>query len=455
MEPITIIILSVLGTGICFLLYFSIKMITSPKRADTILKYIKMGKYNNAIKIAKSILQKNPHDAQIHYCLGKAYLADGKSELALMEYKFVDNNALFNEGIPEKDFRKQFAELFIKFHQPEEALKQYLLLTALEPNNAEWCLQSAKIFESHGKSEQALSYYQKTISLDRRNVQAYAASGLLLFHAGQIQEAKKAIDHAIQLSPETWSSYYYLGKILKESRDYPGAVEAFEKALREPEYKQKSLLERGLCYTASKNLDKAALEFERAIKLDPKNEKRETLLAHYLLADCKEKSRDIDTAIKEWQLIESIQPHYRDVPIKLSQYNDFPVNDCMKEYLTCNSDSFCRMASKVTKAIYGLDTKFVQSKRYGCILAASEPHTDNWRNQRIQTGLFIFYRDNTPIQDMIVRKAFDEMKLKSYSKCVILTSSSFSGPATEFAESRPIELVNKDKLEAMLTKAGF
>lgn len=454
MDPITIIILSVLGTGICFLLYFAIKSFVSPKRADTILKLIKQGKYSSAIKAAKNILQKNPRDTQIHFVLGKAYIADGKSELALTEFKFVDQNSLF-EDIPEKEFRKQFAELYTKFRQPEEALKQYLLLSKLDPNNAEWYFRTAKIFESRGKAEQALNFYQKTITYDRRNVQAYAASGLLLFQAQQYGDAKKAIDHAIQLSPETWSSYYYLGKILKESRDYPGAVEAFEKALRDPEFKQKSLIERGTCYVAAKAPEKAALEFERAIKLDPSNEKKETLYARYFLADCKEKGRDIDAAIKQWHAIQSVIPNFRDVAQKLASYSDYQTNDSMKEYLTCNSETFNEIATKVTKVCYGLETKNIMSKKFGCVLVAGEPETDNWRNQRPQTIMFIYYRDTTAIQEPLVRKAFDEMKSKAYTKLVICTSSTFSKQAEVFGESRPVELIGKEKLQAMLSKADI
>lgn len=454
MDPITIIIISVLGTGICFLLYFAIKSVTSPKRADTILKLIKQGKYGAAIKTAKSILQKNPKDSKVHFMLGKAYIADGKSELALTEFRFVDQNSLF-EDVSEKEFRKAFGELYTKFHQPEEALKQYLLLTKLDSNNAEWYFRCAKIFESRGKPDQALTFYQKTLALDRRNVQAYAASGLLLFHAQQFSEAKKAIDHAIQLSPETCSSYYYLGKILKESHDYPGAVNAFEKALRDPEFKQKSLIERGTCFVAAKSLDKAALEFERAIKLDPSNEKKETLYARYFLADCKEKSRDIDAAIKQWHIIQSVQSNFRDVAQKLASYSDYQTNDSMKEYLTSNSETFNEIATKLTKVCYGLETKNIHSKKFGCILVAGQPDTDNWRNQRPQTILFIYYRDTTAIQESLVRKAFDEMKSKAYTKLIICTSSSFSTPATTFAENRPVELVDKDKLEAMLSKANI
>ena len=80
---------------------------------------------------------------------------------------------------------------------------------------------------------------------------------------------------AIQLSPDTFSSYYYLGKILKENKDYAAAVEAFGKALRDPEYKQKSLLERGSCYASADNTEKAIVEFDRAVKASQNDSSQE------------------------------------------------------------------------------------------------------------------------------------------------------------------------------------
>ncbi len=39
-------------------------------------------------------------------------------------------------------------------------------------------------------------------------------------------------------------------------------------------------------------------------------------------------------------------------------------------------------------------------------------------------------------------------------KAFLFTSSSFSQAAKHFAENRPVELVEKQKLEAVLSKAG-
>jgi hypothetical protein len=46
----------------------------------------------------------------------------------------------------------------------------------------------------------------------------------------------------------------------------------------------------------------------------------------------------------------------------------------------------------------------------------------------------------------------DELKEQGISRGIIFTSSTFSGKAQAFAESRPIDLYNKDKLQDLLKR---
>ena len=76
----------------------------------------RQGKTQTAIKMCKQIVSKEPKNFQAHYYLGKAYLKENRTELALMEYKTVNDNALFGEGIEELPFRKEF---FRRYPDPE------------------------------------------------------------------------------------------------------------------------------------------------------------------------------------------------------------------------------------------------------------------------------------------------------------------------------------------------
>ncbi|MGN0731877.1 MAG: tetratricopeptide repeat protein [Treponema sp.] len=449
----SIILIFVLAAAVFLLLFFVVKSVVSPKKIESLQKLIKQGKISSAIKNAKAIIQKDPQNYLAHYYLGKAYLKDNKSELALMELKYVDQHAVFDANLSELEFRQEIAPLYTKFNQPDEALKQYLLLTKLNPRDAENFYNVARIYETKGKSDAALGFYDKTIKLNKRHVKAHAAMGLLLFRAKQFQEAKKEIDLAISLSPETFSSYYYLGKILKENKDFPGAVKAFEKAQRDSEFRQKALIECGTCYMAGNSIDNAINCFERAISSVKDSEKQETLYARYFLASCYEKTRKIEKAIEQWELIYAKNHSFRDVAAKLSEYKDLQANDSLKEYLTSSEENFVQICKNACIAGIKLEPQQITMQKWGCQILATEAKDADWRSIRKQAFLIKFFRETDPLEDFIVRKTLDEIKSQNCSKAFICSSSGFTRSAVAAAENRPCELVNKESLEKLLDKA--
>lgn len=449
----SIILIFVLAAAVFLLLFFVVKSVVSPKKIESLQKLIKQGKISSAIKNAKAIIQKDPQNYLAHYYLGKAYLKDNKSELALMELKYVDQHAVFDANLSELEFRQEIAPLYTKFNQPDEALKQYLLLTKLNPRDAENFYNVARIYEAKGKSDAALGFYDKTIKLNKRHVKAHAAMGLLLFRAKQFQEAKKEIDLAISLSPETFSSYYYLGKILKENKDFPGAVKAFEKAQRDSEFRQKALIECGTCYMAGNSIDNAINCFERAISSVKDSEKQETLYARYFLASCYEKTRKIEKAIEQWELIYAKNHSFRDVAAKLSEYKDLQANDSLKEYLTSSEENFVQICKNACIAGIKLEPQQITMQKWGCQILATEAKDADWRSIRKQAFLIKFFRETDPLEDFIVRKTLDEIKSQNCSKAFICSSSGFTRSAIAAAENRPCELVNKESLEKLLDKA--
>lgn len=450
MSSMFIAFILILGTGVTVLLVFVVKSLVAPKKIAGLQKLISDGKYSTAIKQAKTLISRNPRDFEARYLLGKAYLGDGKPELALMEFKTVNATAVFSRSLPEAEFRKTIAQLFLKYNQPEEALKEYLLLIKLEPFQAEHYFNTAVLFEQRDNSEQALQYYRKTVEIDPKHATAHAALGMLLFRSKQMTDAKQEINLALQLDPKNTAAYFYQGKLLRESHDYANALASFEKALRDPEFKQKGLIERGCCYMEANSVEKAILEFDRAIKASQDEASNDTLYARYFLAACYEQKRDIEQAIGQWEKIFAKKKGFRDVGEKLSQYQELRSNDYMKEFLTASKEDFSTICKAVTSDCLELAVRDMKETKYGCVLVAVENDAEKWRNVRKQPRLIVFYRDPNFIEDAFLRTLQEEMKKQSIIRGIVVTSSGFTRPALEFAESRPIELINKDKLEQML-----
>ena len=389
-----------------------------------------------------------------HYYLGKAYIKENKTELAIIEYKNVNDNALFGEGIDELTFRKEYSQLLLKYNQQNEALKNFLLLTKLEPQNADNFFQVGHIYEMQNRYDLALGFMQKCAMIDKKHAKAHAEIGLMFYRTKQFNEAKKEIDLALKLSPETYSSYYYLGKILKEAKDIQGAIKAFEKAQRDQAVKQKSIIEHGSCYMLANRLDNAIVDFQRAIELDKTNSQPETLYARYFLAACYEKSRKIDKAIEQWEIIYKTNKGFRDVSAKLSEYKDLQANDFLKDYLTCSNEEFPMICKNATVKGMNLQVLTCDPKKWGCQLTGVNKSDESWMSIRKQVIFIRFYREPEPIEETQIHESLDTMKTVNSVKAFLFSSSGFNAAAKRYAENRPVELVEKDKLEALLSKAG-
>ena len=300
-----------------------------------------------------------------------------------------------------------------------------------------------------------MGFYQKTIMHDRKNARAYTAAGRLLFRNKNYTQAKQALESSIRLNPENYENYYYLGKVCKETKDLPTAVKLLEKAERSPEFKQKALVEKGICLMMADQNDRAVDTFERAIKntKDPKNQ--ETLYARYFLGVCYEKNRKIEKAIEQWEIVFNINSKFKDVGTKLSQYKELETNDGVKEYLTANNAQFMELCKKVAAVGFNLVSQKIETTKYGCQMLATEEKKESWMNAKQQIIFAQFYRSTEPLEDSIVRKMADVLRAKNYVKGIIFTCSDFSPSAHSFADGRPIVLVSKDILEALFKKAGL
>ena len=206
MDIVPILIICVLGVLIVSLIIFIVKNTLIPKRVDVLPKLIKQGKTQQATKVAKQIISKDSKNFIAHYYLGKAYIKENKLELAIIEYKIVNENALFGKEINEIEFRQEYASLLLKYNQTNEALKHYLLLTKLQPNNAENYFNCGQIYEQQNRYDIALGFMQKTAFLDKKHAKAHAEIGLMMYRTKQYSEAKKEIDISLRLNPENYSS---------------------------------------------------------------------------------------------------------------------------------------------------------------------------------------------------------------------------------------------------------
>jgi tetratricopeptide (TPR) repeat protein len=454
MDTGIIILLIIIASALLgVLVFFLIKSLAAPRKIGTLQEQVKQGKATQAIRGAKLILAKEPRNAEAHYLLGRAYALDGKNELALMEFKTVNQISDFSGICKENEFRKDVAALYLQFGQEEEALKEYILLTKLEPFFPEHYYNVGRLFENRNKGSQAAGYYKKALELNPRHSDSWFALGHLMYKAKRHAEAKDALQKALKLRPDNYKAYFYLGRILKDSRNFTGALGAFENAQKDPDFKVKALIERGSCYLATKNYSKAQNELERAIKISSEeSDSNEILHARYFLSICYERTRNLDKAIEQWELLYSKKKNFRDVAEKLSQYQELRGDDRIKDFITESPEKFEKTCSRLVEAMNLVVTDYAGLPE-GCQITAVEKSTGQWRNTRKFPKFLRILRIPDTIDLPSVREFHEQMRKAGVNRGYFISSSNFTRSAYDFPESRPIDLIPREKLQELLRQS--
>ncbi|MCL2070402.1 MAG: tetratricopeptide repeat protein [Treponema sp.] len=327
----TATIIIVLAAGLAILVFFLVKNILLPKKAAAAAEFLNQNNVRKAIRTAKAALEADPQNAEAHYLLGKAYLADKREEQAFREYRSASRLGIQGKNIPETEFRETLARLYAQFREEEEALKEYVVLIKQHPERPEYYFQAGKLFSGRGKPDLAEQYLRKASTINPREIRYRYELGLFYHQCKRPKEAIMEFDAALKLNPVDGQILLSMGKAYKDTKDYAGALPFLEKASREQEFKLRSLVELGGCYMSLNMLDKAIGELERAVNVIEKEAEPDSLYARYFLAMCFEKTQEFVKAIAQWDKIYAQKKNFRDVGAKLTQYIDYRVSETDKE----------------------------------------------------------------------------------------------------------------------------
>lgn len=435
---------------ICAAVFVKMRNVSLPAKFNMISNYIRNGNPKSAIKLCKEIIAKNPEVYDAHYFMGLAYLNLKQDELALEEFKTFDKAGIIPKNISEYELRMHLAELYVKFNKIDEALKEYALLAQKKTNEYEVYFKMGELFDSKGNKQQAAAYYLKTLQLKKKYVPALYNLGIIYFDFKKYADAKKIFSILKSEDSGNLKVYYYLGIIDKNEGDYDSAIANLEKATRDKEIKVKALAERGLVYSVMGKKELAVIEFERALNNLNGESQNFILNLRYFLADTYESLRDIDNAVKQWQLIQSVKPGFKNVGEKLVLYQDSTMDDSMKDFMTATNDDFLEICQNIAIAKEH-NVEEIRSINNGeCVEMLVSENNNGWINLKKKLKIMRIYRSSDPIDERQVREIADFIKAKEYFKAFIISAAGFTERAIAFAQERPLELIDKNELQKIL-----
>jgi len=440
--------------GLVIVLVVILKKLLSPQKITELRAIVKASNYKQAIKIAKEIISKQSNNFEAHYYLAEAYYNEGKYELALIEYKATDKLGVYNNHVNEIDLREKMAELYTKFDNIEEALKEYVLLHKKYPENFIFSFKIGELFEKKNMRDPAVIHYTKAVTKNPNYIPGLLNLGIILYETKKYADSLKILENVIKRESNNSRAHFYLGLLRKTENNHSGAIKHFDISVRDKDYKVRSLMEKGMILMTQNKFEDAVIELERALKNSENESQTVVLNLRYILAACYEQMRNLTEAISQWEKIYSIKPDFKNVSEKLANYQDLQMDDKMKDFMTATSDEFldiCKMiVAKMNLTILDMNIQSNDGVEFFTLEG-----NDKFRNVKKKPKLIHIYRKSSPVEDQILRKVNDTMKNKEIIKSVIISASGFTKQSLLFAQERPMELIDKNGLQNTLKSINF
>lgn len=448
MDAITLIILMVAVAALGGLAFYLFKGAASSNKLETALKWIKVEDYNRAIQIIKNVIAKNDSNSDAHFYLAECYFKTENYEWAMPEYKKVLRMNKYGKSYDEAFVRRRLAEIYIHYKQLEEAQKEFILVTQLDPNNHESFYEIAKIYINRGKWENASQFIKKAHDINPSHIETLYYSGVIHYELKQYSEALIEFEKCVNQDKNFFKANYYIGMINYNNKNYQKVLSQMELAERDKEFRLSALYQKGLVLFEMNEIHQAKTELEKAVVII-KEESGLTKRLRHKLAQCYEIHKDITAAIEQWEKIAEYDPDFEDVEEKLANYADLRVEDRLKDLFVASNDAFEKMCFQILEK---LNMEVKETRSVGTHMAEFIAFESLGKQDvRTQKNYVRIYRHNEPISDKTLRDIVEICKTEGGgTRGLCISATGFSKSAHQYAETRPVNLISGKQLSDLM-----
>ena len=236
------------------------------------VSYIKKNKIDKATEELNTAIELDPEAVEPHAILTLLYSLQNKPEESNREYELALKNAstLHPKNI---DIYKSLGALYLEQRKLEAAENVYRLILDLSPNDAEAHFYLANIYEQRGERSRTEEELSKSLKLKPDYHEALNYLGYLYIEENKnLDSAQDMIKKALEMEPDNGAYIDTLGWLYFKQGKLDEAIKTLTRAsakLSDPVIYEHL----GDAYFKLGDNDSAKINWEKSLKLDPKQEK--------------------------------------------------------------------------------------------------------------------------------------------------------------------------------------
>jgi len=402
------------------------------------------------IREANKRLTINPMDPEALNTIGDVYYEESAWDKAEKTYETLVD-IISREPVPGIDkfeVNYRFALSASKLGLTEQAYRGFSQARAIKQDNFEVNYNLGTLEFERKNYDKAIQLLQMARAQNPDNPAVLRCLGHSFFRMKKPKEAMSFIRKAIELAPDDKESLYTLAECYYEANQIDQAIKIFSHLRADPLMGPSACLISGNIHNEIRRADLAIQDFEMGLRHESI---RPDILVElrYYLATSYIKINEIGKAIPLLQLIQTDSPSYKDVNMLIGKYQELNANKNLQIFLMAASADFVALCRKIVmtyfaKAKVKVLNIAVHKNEWADILA--EVNTPKWSD----VVMFRFIRTQGSIGELIVRDFHSHLKDVKAGKGVCMTVGVFSEEARRYTEARLIDLIEKDRLTAIM-----
>ncbi|MDR0315504.1 MAG: tetratricopeptide repeat protein [Treponema sp.] len=405
---------------------------------------------SGALKNANKRLAQNPRDPEALKTVADIYFEEESWDEAMRAYETLNDILAFGQvaGIDSFTVSLNYALAAMKLHLTEQAYKGFTSARRYNADSFEVNYNLGILEFEHKNYEKAIQLLQVARKQDPESPAVLRYLGHALFRLKKPKEAMSFIRKAIDLAPDDKESLYTLAECYHEANQVDQALRIFSHLRPDPIMGPNACLISGMIHTETRQDDLAIQDFE--IGLKHQSIKPDTLAEiRYRLAQVYIKRNEIGKAMPLLKVLQAENSSYKDVNLLIGKYQELNANRNLQIFLIAPSADFVALCRKIVmtyfpKAKVKISNISVNKNEWADILA--EIDTSKWS----ELIMFRFIRTQGSIGELIVRDFHAHIKEVKAGKGICVTVGSFSEEAKRYTEARLIDLIEKERLSAIL-----
>ncbi|MCL2067696.1 MAG: tetratricopeptide repeat protein [Treponema sp.] len=401
-------------------------------------------------KTASKRLVQNPNDPEALYSIAGYYFEEGSWDKAMKTYDTLSGilTTRPEPGIDSFEVYLRHGLAAQKLDLIDQAYKSFHIARGYRQDNFEVNFNIGAIEFERKNYEKAVQLLQQARIQDPDNPAALRILGHALFRMKKPKDAMNFIRKAIDLAPDDKESLYTLAECYHEAGQTEQALRIFNHLRPDPVMGPNACLISGIIHLETRLYDAAAADFEiglrhQNVKVDILTELRYRLALTYI------KLNEIGKAIPLLRLIQTENSSYKDVNVLLSKYQELNANRNLHTFLMASSADFIALCRRIVlsyfpKAKVKITNISVNKNEWADILA--EVDTPRWSD----LIMFRFIRTQGSVGELVIRDFHSHLKEVKAGKGICVSVGSFTEEARRYTEARLIDLIEKERLQAIL-----